>query len=74
MVLFHIDIEHLSIMFYDSIINFPSSHIHKGFHGSCLKKVLGQTMPMQIEFPELEEEQKLILEPKKVKDRHYIYL
>jgi hypothetical protein len=50
-------------------LDFPSSHIHKVFHVSFLKKVLGQTMPVQIELPELDEEGKLILEPEKVIDQ-----
>jgi hypothetical protein len=44
-------------------LDFPSSYIHKVFHVSCLKKVLEQTMPVQIELPKLDEEGKLILEP-----------
>jgi hypothetical protein len=46
-------------------LDFPSSCIHKDFHVSFLKKVLGQTMPVQIELLELDEEGKLILEPEK---------
>jgi hypothetical protein len=51
-------------------LDFLSSHIHKFFHVSCLKKVLGKTMPVQIELLELDEEEKLILELEKVIDQH----
>jgi hypothetical protein len=55
-------------------LDFPSSHIHKVFHVYCLKKVLGQTMLVQIELPELDEEGKLIFEPEKVIDQHSLFL
>jgi hypothetical protein len=44
------------------------------FHVSWLEKVLGQTMAMQTKLPKLDEEGKLILEPKKVIDQHSISL
>jgi hypothetical protein len=47
-------------------LDFPSARIHKFFHVSFLKKVLIQTMPVQIELLELDEEGKLILEREKV--------
>jgi hypothetical protein len=50
-------------------LDFPYSCIHKGFHVSLLKKVLGQTMSVHIELPKLDEEGKLILEPKKLQIR-----
>jgi hypothetical protein len=55
-------------------LDLSSSRIHKVFHVSYLKTVVGQTMPVQIELPELYEEGKLILEPEKVIDKHSLYL
>ena len=49
-------------------LDFPSSHIHKVFHVSYLKKVLGQTLSVQNFFLELDEEGKLILEQENVVD------
>ena len=43
-----------------------SSRIHLVFHVSCLKKVIGDNTPIQIIFLELDEEGKIILEPKKI--------
>jgi hypothetical protein len=53
---------------------FPSSRIHKVFNVSFLKKVLGQTIPLQIELPKLDEEGKLILEPEKIINRFSLSL
>ena len=39
-----------------------SSRVHLVFHVSCLKKVIGDKLPVQIIFPELDEEGKIILE------------
>ena len=39
-----------------------SSWMHLVFHVSCLKKVIGDELPVQIIFPELEEEGKIILD------------
>ena len=36
------------------------------FHVSCLKKVIGENLPVQTIFPELDEEGKIILEPEAV--------
>ena len=41
-----------------------SSRVHPVFHVSCLKKVIGDKIPVQTIFPELDEEGKIILEPK----------
>ena len=41
-----------------------SSRGHPVFHVSCLKKVIGENLPVQTIFPELDEEGKIILEPK----------
>ena len=43
-----------------------SSRVHLVFHVSCLKKVIGENLPVQTIFPELDEELKIILEPKAV--------
>ena len=39
-----------------------SSRVHPFFHVSCLKKVIGENIPVQTIFPELDEEGKIILE------------
>ena len=43
-----------------------SSRVHSVFHVSCLKKVIGENLPVQTILPELDEEGKIILEPKVV--------
>ena len=43
-----------------------SSRMHPVFHVSCLKKVIGENIPVQTIFPELDEEGKIILEPEVV--------
>ena len=43
-----------------------SLRVHPFFHVSCLKKVIGGKLPVQTIFPELDEEGKIILEPKAV--------
>jgi hypothetical protein len=40
----------------------PSSCVHLVFHVSCLKKVIGDKIPVQTIFLELDEEGKIILE------------
>ena len=40
--------------------------VHLVFHVSCLKKVIGDKIPVQTIFSELDEEGKIILEPKTV--------
>ena len=40
-----------------------SSQVHPVFHVSCLKKVIGNKIPIQTIFPELDEEGKIILDP-----------
>ena len=42
------------------------SRVHPFFHVSCLKKVIGEKIPVQTIFPELDEEGKIILEPEAV--------
>jgi hypothetical protein len=42
-----------------------TSQVHPVFHVSCLKKVIGDKIPIQTIFPELDEEGKFILEPEK---------
>ena len=43
-----------------------SSRVLPIFHVSCLKKVIGENLPVQTIFPKLDEEGKFILEPKAV--------
>ena len=40
-----------------------STRVHPVFHVSCLKKVIGENLPVQTILPELDEEGKIILEP-----------
>ena len=40
--------------------------MHPIFHVSCLKKVIGDKLPVQTILPELDEEGKIILEPEAV--------
>ena len=48
-------------------LQFPtSSRVHPVFHVSCLKKVIGENIVVKTIFPELDEEGKIILEPKEV--------
>ena len=45
-------------------LEFPaSSRVHPIFHVSCLKKVIGDKLPVQKIFPKLDEEGEIILEP-----------
>jgi hypothetical protein len=43
-----------------------SSRVHPVFHVSCLKKVIGDKIPVQTILPELDEEGKIILEPETI--------
>ena len=43
-----------------------SSQVHLVFHVSCLMKVIGDKLPVQTIFPELDEEGKIILEPETI--------
>ena len=43
-----------------------SSQVHPVFHVSCLKKVIGENLPVQTILTELDEEGKIILEPEEV--------
>jgi hypothetical protein len=45
-----------------------SSRVHPVFHVSCLKKVIGDKIPVQTIFPELDEEGKIILDPEAIMD------
>jgi hypothetical protein len=45
-----------------------SSRVHPVFHVSCLKKVIGDKILVQTILPELDEEGKIILEPKAITD------
>jgi hypothetical protein len=42
----------------------PSSHVHLVFHVSCLKNVIDDKISVQTTLPEINEERKIILEPK----------
>ena len=43
-----------------------SSRVHLVFHVSCLKKVIGNKIPVQTILPEHDEEGKIILDPEVV--------
>jgi len=43
-----------------------TSQVHPVFYVSCLKKVIGDKLPVQTILPELDEEGKIILEPEAV--------
>lgn len=43
-----------------------ASRLHLVFHVSCLKNVIGDKLPVQTIFLELDEEGKIILEPEAV--------
>ena len=43
-----------------------SSWVHPVFHVSCLKKVIGDKIPIQTILSKLDEEGKVILEPEKI--------
>jgi len=43
-----------------------ASRVHLVFHVSCLKKVIGDKLPVQTILPELDEEGEIILEPEAV--------
>ena len=43
-----------------------SSRVHPIFHVSCLKKFIGNKIPVQTILPELDEEGKIILDPEVV--------
>jgi hypothetical protein len=45
-----------------------SSRVHPIFHVSCLNKVIGDKIPVQTIFPELDKEGKVILEPEAITD------
>jgi hypothetical protein len=45
-----------------------SSQVHPVFHVSCLNKVIGNKIPVQTIFPELDEEGKIILEHEAITD------
>jgi hypothetical protein len=50
-------------------LELPStSQVHPVFHVSYLKKVIGDTIPIQTTFPDLDEEGKFILEPEKISE------
>eukprot|EP00253_Pinus_taeda_P001836 PITA_01836 len=58
-------VEKISTM--DTNWSFPAaSRLHPVFHVSCLKKVIGDKLPVQTILPELDEEGKIILEPEAV--------
>ena len=43
-----------------------SSWVHPFFHVSCLKKVIGEKIPVQTIFPKLDEERRIILDPESI--------
>ena len=51
-----------------------SSRVHPVFHVSCLKKVIGDKIPIQNILPELDEEGKIILDPEAITDTRIFHL
>jgi hypothetical protein len=51
-----------------------SSRVLLVFHVSCLKKAIGDKIPVQTIFPELDEEGKIILEPEAITDTRIFHL
>jgi hypothetical protein len=51
-----------------------SSRVHPFFHASYLKKIIGQKIPVQTIFLELDEEGKIILELKAITDIRILQL
>jgi hypothetical protein len=51
-----------------------SSRVHPVFHVSCLKKVIGDKIPVQTILVELDEEGKIILEPEAITDIRILQL
>ena len=51
-----------------------SSQVHPIFHVSCLKKVIGENIPVHTIFPKLDEEGKIILEPEEVMETRTLQL
>ena len=47
---------------------FATSQVHPVFHASFLKKVIGNKIPIQTIFLELDEDGKVILETKKISE------
>ena len=45
-----------------------SSRVHPVFHVSCLKKVIGDKLPIQTMLPELDEEGKITLDPEEISE------
>jgi hypothetical protein len=53
-----------------SKLELPSySHVHTVFHVSCLKKVIGDKIPVQNILPKINEEGKIILEPETILEK-----
>jgi hypothetical protein len=51
-----------------------SSRVHPVFHVSCLKKVIGDKIPVQTIFLELDKEGKIILDPESITDTRILQL
>ena len=51
-----------------------SSRVHPFFHVSCLKKVIGDNIPVQTILIELDEEEKIILEHEAITDTRIFQL
>jgi hypothetical protein len=50
-------------------LEFPAySRVHQVFHVSCLKKVIGDKIPVQTKFLEHDEEGKIILDTESITD------
>ena len=56
-------LQNIGSMAYKSELH-ASSRVHLVFHVSCLKRVINDKLRVQTILPELDEEEKIILDPK----------
>ena len=51
-----------------------SSRVHQVFHVSCLNKVIGDKIPVQTILPEIDKEEKIILDLEAITDTRILQL